>query len=140
MKAISFKASARTVDHLGREQIADCPTAISEIWKNSCDAYARRAALHVFDGSPAIATLFDDGHGMSRDEFETRWLTIGTESKLEAAPVPEGDRMGLAERPRQGHIGIGRLSIAFLGPLVLVVSKRNGQPFVASLVDWRLFE
>lgn len=140
MKAISFKASARTIDHLGREQIADCPTAISEIWKNAYDAYARRAELHVFDGSPAMATLFDDGHGMSREEFESRWLTIGTESKVEAKPVPEEDRLGLAERPRQGQKGIGRLSIAFLGPLVLVVSKRIGKPFVASLVDWRLFE
>ncbi|MEI6846997.1 MAG: hypothetical protein WCK32_03015 [Chlorobiaceae bacterium] len=38
--AIAFKTRARTIDHLGREQIADCPTAISELWKNAYDAYA----------------------------------------------------------------------------------------------------
>lgn len=31
----SFQARAGTVDHLGREQIADTPTAISELWKNA---------------------------------------------------------------------------------------------------------
>jgi hypothetical protein len=40
---ISFQTAARTVDHLGREQIADTPTAISELWKNANDAYARSA-------------------------------------------------------------------------------------------------
>ena len=28
---ISFTTRARTIDHLGREQIADCPTAIFEL-------------------------------------------------------------------------------------------------------------
>ena len=36
---VSFQTRARTVDHLGREQIADTPTAISELWKNAFDAY-----------------------------------------------------------------------------------------------------
>ena len=43
-------------------------------------------------------------------------------------------------RPRQGQKGIGRLSCANLGPLLLLVSKRTGKPFVAALMDWRLFE
>jgi hypothetical protein len=41
ISAVAFQTKARTVDHLGREQIADCPTAISELWKNAFDAYAR---------------------------------------------------------------------------------------------------
>lgn len=28
---VTFQTRARTIDHLGREQIADCPTAISEL-------------------------------------------------------------------------------------------------------------
>lgn len=35
---ISFQTAARLVDHLGREQIAYTPTAISELWKNAYDA------------------------------------------------------------------------------------------------------
>ena len=47
----ALQTRARTIDHLGREQIADCPTAISELWKNAYDAYARNVSLNIFDGN-----------------------------------------------------------------------------------------
>ena len=136
----AFQTRARTVDHLGREQIADCPTAISELWKNAFDAYARQVELNIFDGSEPVAAISDDGHGMSAKEFTRRWLVVGTESKATADRTPVEDRNGLRLRPTQGQKGIGRLSCANLGPLLLLVSKRSQQPFVATLVDWRLFE
>lgn len=139
-KTSSFKTRARTIDHLGREQIADCPTAISELWKNSYDAYAREVNLYLFDGEIDVAALFDNGHGMSRDEFETKWLTVGTESKTDGTETSEEDRNGLPIRPKQGQKGIGRLSSAALGPILLLISKRKNTPFVAALIDWRLFE
>lgn len=138
--SIAFRTRARTVDHLGREQIADCPTAVSELWKNAYDAYARSVALNIYDGTTAIATISDDGHGMNRDEFANRWLVIGTESKADQSETPEADRNGLSLRTKQGQKGIGRLSAANLGPLLLLVSKRADDPFVAALIDWRLFE
>ena len=140
LSSVSFQTRARTIDHLGREQIADCPTAISELWKNAYDAYARNIELHIFDGEIPVAALLDDGHGMSREEFESKWLTVGTESKTNGFDIPEDDRDGLKPRPKQGQKGIGRLSSAALGPLMLIVSKRKNENFVAALIDWRLFE
>jgi signal transduction histidine kinase len=137
---VSFQTRARTIDHLGRGQIADCPTAVSELWKNSYDAYARKVGLHIFDGKMPIAAVTDDGHGMDYEEFLTRWLVVGTDVKTSSPPTPKEDRNGLAVRERQGEKGIGRLSVAFLGPVVLVVSKRKKAPFVGALMDWRLFE
>ena len=136
----AFQARARTVDHLGREQIADCPTAISELWKNAFDAYARTVELNIFDGEEPVAAIVDDGHGMKRDELLQKWLTVGTETKVFANDTPRLDRNGLRSRPRQGQKGIGRLSCANLGPILLLVSKRKDDPFVAALIDWRLFE
>jgi DNA mismatch repair ATPase MutL len=69
METVSFKTRARTVDHLGREQIADVPTAISELWKNSYDAYARKVSLTIFDESPLVIAVTDDGHGMNYEEL-----------------------------------------------------------------------
>lgn len=137
---VTFQTRARTIDHLGREQIADCPTAISELWKNAYDAYAQHVELHLFDGDVKVAAIFDDGHGMNRQEFESKWLTVGTESKTNGFEIPEKDRNGLSPRPKQGQKGIGRLSSAALGPLLLLVSKRKNEDFVAALIDWRLFE
>ena len=137
---ISFQAKARTVDHLGREQIADCPTAISELWKNSFDAYARNVGLDLYPVGEGVATLWDDGHGMDRADFLERWLVVGTESKASSESTPRSERNGLRERPKLGQKGIGRLSCANLGPTLLLISKRRASPFIISLIDWRLFE
>lgn len=140
IESIAFQTKARTLDHLGREQIADCPTAISELWKNSFDAYARSVYLDIYGGELPVAALVDDGHGMNRAEFVGKWLVVGTASKAVDSPTDLADRNGLNFRPTQGQKGIGRLSCANLGPLLLFVSKRAGEHFVAALLDWRLFE
>lgn len=140
MRTVGFKTRARTVDHLGREQIADVPTAISELWKNSYDAYARSVSLTIFDDDPLVVTIADDGHGMSVDELIDRWLVVGTESKLFGDVRSDDDRDGLEPRTRQGQKGIGRLSSAHLGPLMLLVTKRRQHKIAGALIDWRLFE
>ncbi|RYE50879.1 MAG: hypothetical protein EOP21_02795 [Hyphomicrobiales bacterium] len=140
MQTVSFKTRARTVDHLGREQIADVPTAISELWKNSYDAYARNVSLTIFDETPLVVSITDDGHGMNYEELVDRWLVVGTESKLFEDTRSEIDMDGLMTRSRQGQKGIGRLSSAHLGPIMLLISKRRDQDSAAALIDWRLFE
>lgn len=140
VESLAFQTKARTVDHLGREQIADCPTAISELWKNAYDAYARNVELSIFDGDEPVAVMVDDGHGMNREEFVSRWLVVGTESKVSTDRTQISDMAGLMPRPKQGQKGIGRLSSANLGPLLLLVSKRANCRFIAALIDWRIFE
>lgn len=136
----SFQTRARTVDHLGREQVADCPTAISELWKNAFDAYATKVGLDIYDGLTPAAVVWDNGHGMDKRDFSERWLVIGTESKVFEEAVPHADRRGLQTRVKQGQKGIGRLSCANLGPILLLISKRKNKQFIASMIDWRLFE
>src|ERR1700753_1784449 len=105
-----FKARARTVEMLGRQQIAGIPTAISELFKNAHDAYADNAIVDFFR-SDRLFVLRDDGIGMTQEDFEQRWLTLGTESKLDS----EGQiglppkRSQYKERPLLGEKGIGRL-------------------------------
>ncbi|CAH6857997.1 Signal transduction protein [Vibrio chagasii] len=135
----SFKTRARTIDHLGREQIADCPTAISELWKNAYDADADEVALHILDGEQSVAAIVDNGFGMNLADFEEKWLTVGTESKIESEDG-EAEEERKYDRQKQGQKGIGRLSSAALGHLLLLVSKKEHHPYVASLIDWRIFE
>ncbi|PQJ50230.1 signal transduction protein [Vibrio jasicida] len=134
-----FKTRARTIDHLGREQIADCPTAISELWKNAYDADADEVALHILDGELSVAAIVDNGFGMKASDFEEKWLTVGTESKIESISNNQGSKRKY-NRQKQGQKGIGRLSCAALGHLLLLISKAENSPFVLSLIDWRLFE
>ena len=135
----AFQTRARAIDHLGRGQIADTPTAVSELWKNSYDAYARNVALHIFSGDPPLAGIYDDGCGMSLSDLQEKWLVVGTESKVEKNVQPE-EMFGLSPRVRLGEKGIGRLSAAFLSPVTLVLTKKVRRPYAALLVDWRFFE
>ena len=93
MSVVAFQTRARTIDHLGRGQIADCPTAVSELWKNAYDAYAKKVALHIFDGSIPVAAITDDGHGMDYDEFLTKWLVVGTDAKAVLAKQAGADEV-----------------------------------------------
>lgn len=138
--SVAFQTRARTIDHLGREQIADVPTAVSELWKNSYDAYAHEVSLHIHDAEVPIAVIMDDGHGMTKKQFLDKWLVVGTDSKAGNDSVHESLRQGLSERPKQGQKGIGRLSVAALGSTALIISKQMNSTFVACLIDWRLFE
>ena len=132
-----FRARARAVDMLGRQQIASLPTALSELFKNSYDAYAT-VAIADFFRSANVLVVSDDGVGMDRSTFERHWLTIATESKLERGSTPAP--AGMRPRVQLGEKGIGRLAIGALGSQVLVVSKRNAHPAVAALVNWKMFE
>lgn len=138
--SVAFQTRARTIDHLGREQIADVPTAVSELWKNAYDAYAQKVALHIHGGEQPVSVIIDDGHGMTMAQFIDKWLVVGTESKAGTDDVPRALRKGLSVRPKQGQKGIGRLSVAALGSTVLVISKQAEEPYVCCLIDWRLFE
>ena len=72
-----FKTRARALDLLGRQQIAGIPTAINELIKHAHDAYADNFDIDFFRYNNLLI-LMDNGLGMTKDEFETRWLTLGT--------------------------------------------------------------
>ena len=138
----TFKTRARTVDMLGRQQIAGIPTAISELFKNAHDAYADRVDIDYYR-SDGLFVLRDDGVGMSRDEFIMRWLTIGTESKFDPNQRPPLDP-DKKPRPMLGEKGIGRLAIATIGPQLLVLTRAKtadaASDLTAAFLNWGVFE
>ncbi|MFW1703974.1 ATP-binding protein [Acinetobacter pittii] len=140
VKSFNFRARARTIEHLGKGQIADCPTAVSELWKNAYDAYARDVALYTVDREYPCGALIDNGCGMSPEQIIDNWLIVGTESKSKKEALDKTDRFGIPIRQTQGEKGIGRLSAAFLANVTFLVTKKITGSFTSLLVDWRLFE
>lgn len=139
-----IKTKARTLDMLGRQQIAGIPTALSELFKNAHDAYADYVEVDYIR-KKNLLILRDNGLGMTNTEFEERWLTIGTDSKFDdedsvGLPAVDSDKK---HRQVMGEKGIGRLAIAAIGPQVLILTraKRGGKPgnLVVAFVNWTLF-
>ncbi len=137
----NFKTRARTLDLLGRQQIAGIPSAINELLKNAHDAYADNVDIDYFRLND-LFVLRDDGIGMSREDFETRWLTLGTESKVSHRNenLPPIDTTKPA-RIAMGEKGIGRLAIASIGKQVLIVTKPKHQKNITvAFINWQVFE
>jgi len=141
-----FRAKARAVDLLGKGQIADLPTAICELWKNGYDAYADDLSCDLYLAgykglkSP-IFTLSDDGIGMTGEDLENRWIVLGTDSKVRGPELlQDEERLGKPVRIPMGEKGIGRLSVAYLGNKMLMLTKKPNKNCLALFMDWRILE
>lgn len=144
-----IRTRARAVDMLGRQQIATIQNAIAELFKNAYDAYAPRAQVDYLKGLGAdkngALLIRDDGYGMTREDFENKWLVLGTESKV-ASDGSDPGYVPPGKTPRKitGEKGIGRLAIALLGRQVVVFSRAKRDDVLHDLVvawiHWELFE
>ena len=141
-----FRTKARAVELLGKGQIADLPTAISELWKNGYDAYADHLSCSLFlkgykKSENSLFVLSDDGIGMSQQDLFEKWIVLGTDSKSRGLTMTrQEDRLGKEPRIPMGEKGIGRLSVAYLGNQMLMLSKKINQPCQALFIDWRVLE
>lgn len=141
-----FRAKARAVDLLGKGQIADLPTAVCELWKNGYDAYADDLSCDLYltgykDLKSPIFTLSDDGIGMTGEDLEKRWIVLGTDSKVRGPELlKDEERLGKPMRTPMGEKGIGRLSVAYLGNKMLMLTKKPNKNCFALFMDWRILE
>jgi len=143
-----FRSQARVIDLLGREQIADSPTAIGEVFKNALDAAARNVWVD-FQEQSDLLVIRDDGLGMRYSDVVDKWLVLATDSShrpaeanAEWSKYANKEQKQLLIDPRYGEKGIGRLSISILGRYTLLwtvwgsgANKRG----TLCLVHWHLF-
>ena len=137
------------IDLLGRQQIADSPTAMGEMFKNALDAGARNAWVDYRESSDLLVVR-DDGLGMRPQDVLNKWLVLATDSSHRPASEDDGwlnyadkeQRKWLSE-PKYGEKGIGRLSVSSLGRMVFLWTVwGDGKDKVGSLclVHWNMFQ
>ena len=142
----NFRTKARAIDLLGRNQIADLPTAITELWKNGYDAYGDYLDAGLYragykDVKYDMFTISDDGFGMNESDIINKWIVIGTDNKKNSGNlIPLEDRFGKKERVSLGEKGIGRLSVTYLGNHMLMVTKKVNQPYQLVFMNWKALE
>ena len=112
--------------------ITDPATAIVELVANCWDAYATEVKIVWPDvGLERQFKISDNGHGMTREEFQHIWRTIAY-NRLSSGgntTAPPGDIQGL---PRFvfGKNGKGRFASFCFASEYLITSRKNGQEFV----------
>ena len=138
-----FRTMARAVDLLGKNQIADLPTAITEIWKNGYDAYGDKLCADLFksgcgDITRDIFIISDDGYGMDQDDLFNKWVVLGTASKAKLNNASIVDTFGKKTRIPLGAKGIGRLSVSYLGNHMLMITKKAYDDINALFMNWKV--
>lgn len=145
-----FTTRARVVDLLGREQIADAPTAMGEIFKNAMDAGASNVWVDYWPKERCLI-VGDDGLGMrTKEELLGKWLVLATDSKQQTldpkSPWLEfatpAQKRYLLHSKAFGKKGIGRLAIGLLGGATIVWTRWGKGPKAQRtlmLVHWSIF-
>ena len=135
---LSFRAEARLLQELGERLVAQPEVALVELIKNSYDADASYCNIGFSrDGKSLI--VVDNGHGMTKEEFESRWMTIATSKKAE-------ERVSrVYDRDLTGQKGIGRFAVRFLGKSLRVISiaddpKRRCKTKLVADFDWHAID
>ena len=95
------------LNHLGINLYSNIPAVLAEVVANAWDADAETVRVDISE-DPASITISDDGHGMSRNEINARFLKVGYRRREHAGPVtPKHGRLVM------GRKGIGKLSLFF---------------------------
>jgi signal transduction histidine kinase len=125
-----FTFDVALLKELGERLVGKPHIALAELVKNAYDADATKVRI-TFE--PDAIEIADNGDGMSKLEFKSFWMRVGTTHKQDAPITP------LFQRKVSGSKGVGRLSVQFLGnSLKLWSVSRNGRNVAfRAEVDWR---
>lgn len=111
--------SLDVLDHLGVGLYSNVPAVLSETVANAWDADATRVKINA-EGHKI--TIEDNGHGMSIDDANARYLRVGYKRRPD-----RGGKTPRLERSVMGRKGIGKLSLFSIARTVTVYSVKDGQ-------------
>ena len=143
---LSFRPRARIIRTIGDRLISGPEAAVIELIKNSHDAdasWVRVSYVPPIRAGEGLLIVEDDGHGMSLEDIERKWMEPATTDKGERRASPKGRRF-------LGSKGIGRFASARLGRYLelkstaqIGVLAQNTPQLQTSLIpqlDWNQFE
>lgn len=130
LKAIRFTVDAELLRELGERLVGRQYIALAELVKNSYDADATKVEIRINDDSIEVS---DNGHGMTYDDFEGRWMRVGSTHKVSEARSPR------LKRPLTGSKGVGRLAAQFLASELELTSVPSKDRVTAESAPEELF-
>ncbi len=110
--------------------MADPTTALVELVANAWDAYATKVEVTwPEEGESNKFSIFDNGIGMTREEFEVRWRTLDYDRLTHQGDIvhPPSDLPGSRPRMVYGRNGKGRLAAFHFSSPYRVRTWRDGK-------------
>ncbi len=119
-KNYQMTINLNVLNHLGINLYSNIPAVLSEVVANSWDADATNVNIEI--GTERI-TITDDGHGMTYEDINDKYLEIGYERRTHE-PVKTKE----FNRDVMGRKGIGKLSLFSIAKIVKVETLKDGSP------------
>ncbi|GAA4039584.1 BbrUII/HgiDII family restriction enzyme [Parerythrobacter jejuensis] len=113
--------SLNSLEHLGINLYSNMAAVLSEIVANAYDADAERVDIS-WDSARKKIVITDDGLGMTEEEVNQRFLTVGYRRR--------SGQPGLTpkhKRKPMGRKGIGKLSLFSIADTVVVETAKDGE-------------
>ena len=132
MEQATLLYDSRFLDTYAGPIINDPATAIVELVANCWDAYATEVRVTWPDAKQEKQfKIWDNGHGMTRAEFQHIWRTIAY-NRIAADGPTTAPPVGTPGQPRAvfGKNGKGRFASFCFASEYQITSKKNGQEFV----------
>ena len=116
---LQMRISLNVLEHLGINLYSNIPAVLAEAVANAWDADAGTVRITLSKNGEIV--IADDGIGMTRDDLDKRFLTVGYHRRDE--------QPGLTVRRRSpmGRKGIGKLSLFSIADLIRVETTKNGE-------------
>ena len=134
---ITMSFHPRAFSAFGSELVTNDSVAMTELVKNSYDAFASGVMI-VFgnDSDEHYIEIIDDGLGMSQEIVSTSWAVVATPFKKNNPSVERNGRI----RYVSGNKGLGRFSAARLGQKMSIITKCKDDICFSAEIDWNSFE
>lgn len=132
IEEVAMRFHPRAFSAFGSDLVTNDSVAITELVKNSYDAFAYNVDVFV---SNDVIEIKDDGLGMTRNVIKNAWAVIATPYK-EKKPIVEKD--GKIRRV-SGNKGLGRFSAARLGRYIEIITKNQEDKYITAYIDWESF-
>lgn len=114
--------SYNVLNHLGLNLYSNVPAVLSEVVANAWDADAHNVSVDI-DPDKSKIEITDDGHGMTEEEVNERYLNVGYSRREDEE---RGDKSDGEGREVMGRKGIGKLSLFSIAETVEVYTKKDG--------------
>jgi len=120
-----MKVELTVIEQLGLRMYTSLPPVISELIANSWDADAKNVYVTMPEGTiteDSILSVEDDGCGMTFDEVNRAFLTVGRNRRSDSGT----DVSPILHRKVMGRKGIGKLSVFGVARIVEVETTKQG--------------
>ena len=102
--------------------------ALTELVANAWDAGATKVSVFIPDKYGDLLIIEDNGNGLTAEEFQERWMTLGYNKLLrQGKQVLFPDNKKRSPRIAYGRNGIGRHSLLCFNDEYHVITSKNGK-------------